>query len=306
MAGLELPVIWSKGSVLITQQRIGERVINRLRPPADGDIIVPGGTVSLVGTTSVRVMDIGHLHADFNEVDFLVEESAKVAPIMQNTRLVRAFAGIRPLIGTSTTDNDRSISRGSVVIDHEKDGLSNFITVMSGKLTTSRLTAEEAADLVCSRLGLNATCLTREQPLPATPVNEWVVAGLAPALWRRQRKPNDALLCECELVPMSAVDQIVDQLRKDREPVDLEAIRLRSRIGKGSCQGAFCGLRTTAYLYDLGILEGNKGIQDLRTFLEARWKGLRPVLWGRQLVQEQLQEAVHCSLFALEADTRHG
>ena len=71
-------------------------------------------------------------------------------------------------------------------------------------------------------------------------------------------------------------------------------------MGKGSCQGAFCGLRTVAFLYELGIFEGDQGIRDLRAFLEARWKGLRPVLWGPQLVQEQLQEAIHCGLFNLE------
>jgi glycerol-3-phosphate dehydrogenase len=102
------------------------------------------------------------------------------------------------------------------------------------------------------------------------------------------------------MVPMSAVEQISRRIRADDETVDLDAIRFRTRMGKGSCQGAFCGLRTVGFLYKLGIFKGDQGIQDLRAFLEARWKGLRPVLWGSQLVQEQLQEAIHCGLFNLE------
>jgi glycerol-3-phosphate dehydrogenase len=300
LAGLPLPVVWSKGSILITQLRVAERVVNRLRPPADGDIVVPGGTVSLVGTTSVRVNDIEHPQVDFAEVDFLVEEASKVVPIMRNTRLVRAYAGVRPLICHETVTDDRCLSRGSEIIIHEEAGIANLITAVSGKLTTYRLTAEKVADLVCKRLGVSAPCFTRELTLPNVPVNDWVVAGLAPALWRRQHEPNDALLCECEMVPMSAIAQIARRLQADGETVDLDAIRLHTRMGKGSCQGAFCGLRTVEFLYELGIFEGDQGIQGLRAFLEARWKGLRPVLWGPQLVQEQLQEAIHCGLFNLE------
>ncbi len=300
LAGRHLPVVWSKGSLLITQQRLTQRVVNRLRPPADGDIVVPGGTVSLAGTTSVRVEDVEHLQVDFAEVDFLLEEVAKMVPAMRDSRLVRAFAGVRPLLGGVTGANDRTLSRGFAIIDHERDGLANLISVVSGKLTTSRLVAEHVADLVCRRLGVKAPGLTRDLPLPAASVHDWVVAGLAPRLWRRHQMANDALLCECEMVPMSAIAQIVENLRAVGEPVTLDAIRLRSRMGKGSCQGAFCSLRTVGFLYELGVFRDDRGLQDLRAFLEARWKGLRPVLWGPQLVQEQLQEAIHCGLFNLE------
>ena len=300
LAGLDLPVVWSKGSMLICRMRVTERVINRLRPPADGDIVVPGGTVSLVGTTSVRVSDIEHLRTGFNEVDFLVEEASKMVPAIQDTRLLRAFAGVRPLICRPNVLDDRTISRSMQIIDHEADGVANLVTVLGGKLTTFRLAAEKAADVVCRRMGVNARCLTKELPLPDASVNDWVAAGMAPSLWMRQKKPNDALLCECEMVPVSAIAQIVEQLRADGETVDLDAIRLHSRMGKGSCQGTFCGLRTMEFLYEHGAYTGDQGIQDLKAFLESRWKGLRPVLWGSQLIQEQLQEAVHCGLFCLE------
>ena len=52
LAAIPLRMIFSKGSLLVTQRRITQRVINRLRRASDGDIIVPGGTVSILGTTS--------------------------------------------------------------------------------------------------------------------------------------------------------------------------------------------------------------------------------------------------------------
>jgi glycerol-3-phosphate dehydrogenase len=102
------------------------------------------------------------------------------------------------------------------------------------------------------------------------------------------------------MVPFSVVKNLADYLRRRGEPVTIDAIRMRSRLGKGACQGAFCGLRTSAYLYDRKEIKGEEGLLQLRTFLEKRWHGLRPVLWGTQLAQEQLQEAIHCGLLSLE------
>jgi len=300
LAGIRLPIILSQGTLLVTQKRVTQRVVNRLRPPADADIVVPGGTVSLVGTTSVRLNDLDHIQPSFSEVDFLVQECSKMLPVLEETRYIRAFAGMRPLVSLEASADDRSVSRGFVVLDHESDGLSNFVTVTGGKLTTYRLMAEKTADLVCGRLGVTSPCRTRELPLSMNDENRWVMAGLSPQQWLQHKSTNDALLCECEMVPISAVRQIIDHLSAHGASVDLNAIRLRSRLGKGPCQGAFCGLRAVAYLYETGEIEFDEGLDQMRSFLDRRWQGLRPVLWGAQLVQEQLQEAIHCGLLNLE------
>jgi glycerol-3-phosphate dehydrogenase len=300
LAGVEIPMTWSKGTLLVTHRRLNQRIINRLRPPGDGDIVVPGGTVSVVGTTSVRIDDLSHVSPSFEEVDFLVYETAKMLPVLKGTRYVRAFAGVRPLPGQEVCGDDRSVSRGFLILDHDADGLSNFVTVTGGKLTTFRLMAEKTADLLCRRLGVRSPCLTRERPLLSHESTKWVLAGLAPHLWRHGSLKDEAIICECEMVPFSVVENLVDDLRRHEHPVTLDAIRLRSRVGKGACQGAFCGLRTAAYLYDRDEFKGDEGLSELRDFLEKRWHGLRPVLWGTQLAQETLQEAIHCGLLSLE------
>jgi glycerol-3-phosphate dehydrogenase len=63
-------------------------------------------------------------------------------------------------------------------------------------------------------------------------------------------------------------------------------------------------LRINAYLYDQGRLEGRQGLADLRSFLSARWRGMRPILWGTAMMQEELQEAVHCGYLGLELGGR--
>ena len=55
MAGARINMVYSQGSLIISQMRLGERVISRLRKAADADILVPAGTVSIFGTTSKRI-----------------------------------------------------------------------------------------------------------------------------------------------------------------------------------------------------------------------------------------------------------
>lgn len=300
LAGIGLPVVCSKGSLLVTQARVADSVINRLRYPADGDIVVPGGTVSLVGTTSLRFEKPEYVHPTFAEVDFLVSEAARMIPLLAKTRFIRAFAGLRSLPARGDQTSDRALERSFVLMDHERDGVENFISLFGGKLTTFRLMAERAADLVCRRLGVSAPCLTRTLPLPSSEIGKWIEPHAELRSWIRSHDPQDTLLCECEMVPLSAAGRIIDDLMARGSKLDLSAISLRSRVGKGSCQGAFCAFRLCCLLYQRGAVKDKEGLEQMKSFLEQRWAGLRPVLWGRQLVQEQLQEAIQCGLFGLE------
>jgi len=209
-------------------------------------------------------------------------------------------AGVRPLVGSRSASDDRSVSRSFALIDHSEEGLENFTTISGGKLTTYRLMAERTADLVCGRMGISNPCLTRTQPLGLTQPAKWTQPGLAPKLWLKHHEPEDILLCECEMVPKSAVDSIIDSIRDQNGQPNLNAIALRSRIGKGACQGTFCGVRVTSYLYDQGELESAESLTSLRGFLNQRWKGQHPTLWEKQLIQAELLEALYCGFFGLE------
>ncbi len=43
LAGVSIPILYSKGSLIITHDRLARRVINRLRPASNADILVPEG-----------------------------------------------------------------------------------------------------------------------------------------------------------------------------------------------------------------------------------------------------------------------
>ncbi len=300
LAGVAVNILYSQGSLLVTHNRITQRVVNRLRPSANADILVPGGTVSILGTTSVRIDSLDDVHPTVGEVDSIVSEAAKMIPVLETARYIRAYAGVRPLVASQSSGDDRSVSRGFALLDHGGDSLENFVTITGGKLTTYRLMAEKTADLVSLRLGVSKPCRTRTDPLPASQPAKWTQPGLAPKLWLKHHDPEDILLCECEMVPKSAVDAIIGSIRKQNGRPDLTSIGLRSRIGKGACQGTFCSVRVAAYMYDQGELDSTQYLKDIGKFLGHRWKGQHPILWGRQLVQAELLEAMQCGFFGLE------
>ncbi len=304
LAGCTLNMVYSKGSLLVTQERISRRVINRLRLATNGDILVPGGTVSILGTTSERTDSPDAIYPKIHEVDHIIEQGAAMMPILATTRYIRAYCGVRPLIKSDGDRDDRSVSRGFALIDHSEgpQAVRNFITISGGKLTTFRLMAEKAANRVCHHLGIPTPCLTRSEPLPNTVDARWTEPGLAPNQWIRKNDPDDILLCECEMVPQSVVNTIVSSLKRRRGRPGLKAIGLRSRIGKGPCQGTFCSLRVAAYLYDRQEISGDLGITELRAFLRERWRGQRPLLWDMPLAQAELMQAIHCGLFGLELE----
>jgi glycerol-3-phosphate dehydrogenase len=300
LAGGRIELLYSKGSLLITHHRIARRVINRLRPSSDADILVPGGTVSILGTTSVRIDALDDVRPTIAEIDYIVEAASAMVPTLKTTRYIRAYAGVRPLIGSKSLDNGRALSRGFALIDHREDQLDNLLSIVGGKLTTYRLMAEKTSDLICDRLGVSSPCMTRTQPLPTSSTGKWTQPGLAAREWIKGQNSADVLLCECEMVSRKTVDAVIESIHNQKATADLRAVGRRSRVGKGTCQGAFCSIRILAHLLEKGELDSEQGLQDLKQFLSSRWKGMRPILWDTALIQEQLQEAIHCGLFGLE------
>ena len=142
---------------------------------------------------------------------------------------------------------------------------------------------------------------TATAALPAGDAGRWTEPGAAPKIWYRRSDPGDMILCECEMVPQSAVDEII-ATAGDTAPgaPSIEAISLRSRVGKGPCQGSFCGIRVCSHLYDRGTYSDAAGLARMREFFDERFRGQRPVTWGQQAAQMELAEALHCGLLGLD------
>lgn len=165
LAGLDVPMAPTSGVMVSVDIGGVERVVNRCRPPGDGDIAVPHADRVVLGTTSTPVDDPdGHL-TDEAAVDRMVEEGAAMLPAVADAAVEDVYWGVRPLYDAGASGRDAT--RSFQVFDHAGDGRPGMTTVTGGKLTTYRLMAEVVADSVCERLGVDEPCRTADEPLPA-------------------------------------------------------------------------------------------------------------------------------------------
>ena len=225
-----------------------------------------------------------------------------------STRILRAYAGVRPLVSADNDPSGRNISRGIVCLDHEeRDGLKGFITITGGKLMTYRLMAEMATDTVCRKLGVDKKCETADTPLPGS--EEKSYKEVAQTIWespsmaqksaasrlgtRASRlhmndKYEDSLICECEEVSVGEINAAIERM----DVTNLTDLRRRTRIGMGTCQGEFCACRAAGLLAKAhGCIDRERA--DLNNFLTERWKGNFPIGWGDTLREAEYTQWVY-------------
>jgi glycerol-3-phosphate dehydrogenase len=299
-AGIEVNVRPGKGTMIAASYRIINTVVNRCKMPADGDIIVPVHTVSIIGTTDEAVPDPEHFAIEPWEVQLMMQEAEKLVPGWGDLRMLRCWGGVRPLYQETKVADTRDVTRAYTLLDHEsRDGVSGFITITGGKWTTYRQMAQVTADRVCEKLGTERPCLTHEtvtpHPFALGHGRSHHVLGQRLAKTEAE-KGFGQLICECELVTRADVEHAITA----GEAKTIDDIRRDVRLGMGPCQGGFCTYRVASIWHELKKQPIEETNVTLRDFLQERWKGLMPILWGPQLKQERLDELIYMSV--LNAD----
>lgn len=340
-AGAHVVVLPSKGTMVAMNHRLVNTVINRCKSPSDGDIIVPSHTVCVIGTTSVTVPEPEPLRIEPWEVQKMLDEGDKMVPGFSKARVLRAWAGVRPLFQETYAGGGRDVTRKLAVLDHsQREGIHGLLTITGGKWTTFRLMAEATVDLVCEHLGVQRPCTTATTTVPGVDQGHYWVGHRLHEI--EEKRLQGDLICECELVTRPMLENAAQ-----RNPtLTLDDLRRDTRLGMGPCQGGFCTYRAVGILHEL-IAEGRwthdmtdeagatarwqtAHLQSpghnltadaaeraaaaapapvppmfnpnllLRDFLQERWRGLTPILWGRQLKQERLDELIYLSLMNVD------
>jgi glycerol-3-phosphate dehydrogenase len=291
--GLEIHVVPGKGTMVAINHRVINTVVNRCKMPDDGDIIVPIHTVAVIGTTDEKVADPEHFAIEPWEVQLMLDEGEKLIPGLKEMRMVRAWAGVRPLYQETVVADTRDITRAYTLLDHEKrDGVAGFISMIGGKWTTYRQMAEVVVNRVCDKLGTERECRTHIEPLPGAEEHGYHHLGARLAEVEKNAAFND-LICECELATRADIEWAITEANAKT----LDDIRRDVRLGMGPCQGGFCSYRAAAILHNIRRHPVEQTNVALRDFLQERWKGLLPILWGKQLRQERLDELIYLSIF---------
>jgi glycerol-3-phosphate dehydrogenase len=161
-------------------------------------------------------------------------------------------------------------------------------------------------DRLAERMGVTEPCRTATEVLPGA---DHGTHRLAEPLARVERdQAYGELICECELVTRGQVrDAVTSGL------TELEDLRRKLRLGYGPCQAAFCAWRAAGMLAEArtsaGDGSGNGGpdgargpdaVAGLERFLEERWRGQRPTIWGDQARQALLNHAIYRGIFDLQ------
>jgi glycerol-3-phosphate dehydrogenase len=170
MADIDIEMRPTKGVMVALNDDRLETVLNRCRPPTDGDIIVPHDNQVIFGTTSEEVADPDKYPKEEQEVEQMFEECTAMFPDIDPSQIARTYWGVRPLHSPPTEEEDeRAISRGFSLLDHtERDDIAGFTSIVGGKLTTHRQMAEIVSDHVCDRLGVAGDCRTATETLPGS------------------------------------------------------------------------------------------------------------------------------------------
>ena len=246
---------------------------------------------------------------------------------------------MRPLYQEGFQGESRDATRALTLLDHrQRDGVAGFLTITGGKWTTFRLMAEVTVDKACEQLGGPRPCRTADTPVPGVEQGYYWLGHRLHEV--EEHRLQGELVCECELVTRSMLEQAalknptvsLDDLRRDvrlgmgpcqggfctyRAVGILHELagraadaggRQRSanqRPGRRRGTSRTCSrLRTTALVHMPARRASPRSVgpapQLLRDFLQERWRGVTPILWGRQLKQERLDELVYLSV--LNAD----
>ncbi|MGL4650054.1 MAG: (2Fe-2S)-binding protein, partial [Caldilineaceae bacterium] len=310
-------------------------------------------TVAVIGTTDEKVTDPELLRIEPWEVSLMLEEGEKLVPGFAGARVLRAWAGVRPLYQEGYAGASRDATRALTLLDHkQRDGVSGFLTITGGKWTTFRLMAETTMDKACEQLGSRRACSTASTPVPGVEQGHYWLGHRLHEV--EEHRLQGSLVCECELVTRAMIEHAAGS----NPTLTLDDLRRDVRLGMGPCQGGFCTLRAAGILHevaakrrelaadataqpnvappepvwDVAFLQspGHVAIEAalqtgeaaaaanhgnplpgnrqplaspnllLRDFLQARWRGLTPILWGQQLKQERLDELIYLSI--LNAD----
>lgn len=171
---------------------------------------------TLVGTTEREYHgDLARPSISGAESQYLIEMVNRYFKRDLTTRdVVWTFAGLRPLLATSTQD-PKSVTR-DYVLDLQQQG-PPLLSVYGGKLTTYRKLAEQVVGRALRVLGLSAPAWTERVPLPGGDIPGGDFDAFRTRLARRYQWLDRALLWRYARAYGTRIDRLLDDCSSMRD-----------------------------------------------------------------------------------------
>ena len=268
MAGAEeFQMVWRQGNIVVLDKE--PRALMPLYPvptPVSKGVIVTGtvhGNTVITATAAER--EPGDTQTYASDINALLTGARKLVPDLDTRRVVRAFAGGRPVIkGT----NDFFIGQSTVV-----QGLFQAAGIQSPGVASAPAIAERMEHVI-REAGVVLHERTDWNPIRRAPDD----FDRAPLTRKEELIASDPawgqIVCRCETVPEA---EIVAAIRRRPGAVSVEGVKRRCRAGMGRCQSGFCQNRVVAILArELGCDPSEVLLEDAGSWLvEGPLKGVR-------------------------------
>lgn len=263
----EFQMVWRQGNIVVLDKE--PRTLMPLYPvptQVSKGVIVTGtvhGNTVITATAAER--EPGDTQTYAADVNALLVGARKLVPDLDTRRVVRAFAGGRPVIkGT----NDFFIGQSAAV-----PGLFQAAGIQSPGVASAPAIAERM-EQVLRDAGVDLHERVDWNPIRHAPDD----FDRAPLSRKEELIASDPawgqIVCRCETVPEA---EIVAAIRRRPGAVSVEGVKRRCRAGMGRCESGFCQSRVVAILArELGCGPSEVLLEDTGSWLvEGPLKGVR-------------------------------
>ncbi len=294
----------AKGIHIIFDRRLVNYAIIFTTIDGRSIFIQPHQNTTILGTTDDDFYgDLNDHRANIDEVEYLLQACERFLPWIREARMITTISGIRPTL-FEWGKNEDALSRDHKVFDHEElEGIIGFISLAGGKLASYRLMAEEVCDLIAVKLGNREKSKTKYYPLPGGEkkvkaeelarkyqIPEFIAkrilfkyGSLSERLLEEATKEErNLIVCNCELVTLAEVKYCL----KYEFVFTLADLSRRTRLGMGPCQGCNCMEKALFIMAKKFNWDFSKIREELKRFLDFKWKGTYAILLYGQLAQE--------------------
>lgn len=193
-------------------------------PTVDGNI--------LLGPTAEDIEDKEDTKTTQAGLDAIRAKATEQVSGVNLGKVITSFTGLRSVGST-----------GDFIINHTLDGFINVAGIESPGLTSSPAIGEYVVDMIRG-MGITLTEKENYNPIrkPMHYFKELDVDGKNEVI--RQHPEFAHIICRCETV---SEGEILEAIRTNPKPTDIDGVKRRTRATMGRCQGGFC----TPYIVEL-------------------------------------------------------
>lgn len=240
------------GELLVLDKSIGFELNTALfpipSPHTKGIVVIPSiaGNI-IIGSTARMVEDKENVDTTTEGINQLITGAQKIVSEITPKKVIRAFAGLRPV--ALDKDDDFIIEASSTV-----HGFISVAGIQSPGVASAPAIAEYVRDIL-SNIGAE---LKEKSDFNGyrEPMKEFnLLSNIEKDELIKENSKYGHVVCRCETITEG---EIIEAIRRPVGATTIEGIKRRTRAGMGRCQGGFCQPKVLSILSrELEIPEKN-------------------------------------------------